>query len=184
MTTSSLHPHTPHLILGGARSGKSSHAEALLFQHPPPYVYVATATVLDAEMEDRVQRHRERRADSWETFECPKELVACLTALKGQGKPVLVDCLTLWLTNLILDPQTGELSPFIEALCGVIPAVDYPLFLVSNEVGAGIVPENALARRFRDWAGWTNQRVAAACPCVTLVVAGLPLPLKSPASIR
>lgn len=178
MTTSSLPKRTPHLILGGARSGKSSYAEALLFQLPPPYVYVATATVFDVEMGDRVQRHRERRGGSWQTLECPKDLVSCLSSLKGSPHPVLVDCLTLWLTNLMLDPQTGDLSPFIEALCSMIASVDYPLYLVSNEVGSGIVPENALARRFRDWAGWANQRFAAVCPCVTLVVAGLPLPLK------
>jgi adenosylcobinamide kinase / adenosylcobinamide-phosphate guanylyltransferase len=183
VTTSPLQQRTPHLILGGARSGKSSYAETLLFRLPPPYVYVATATVLDGEMADRVQKHRERRGDSWQTLECPKELVDCLKSLQGSPRPVLVDCLTLWLTNLILDPQTGELSPSIEALCSVIASVDYPLYLVSNEVGGGIVPENALARRFRDWAGWANQRVAAVCPCVTLVVAGLPLPLKSPAPV-
>ncbi|MHC1744410.1 MAG: bifunctional adenosylcobinamide kinase/adenosylcobinamide-phosphate guanylyltransferase [Syntrophobacteraceae bacterium] len=171
---------TPHLILGGARSGKSTYAESLLLQLPPTYVYVATATVLDAEMESRVRTHRDRRGSDWKTVECPRNLTHCLDSLNGSSSPVLVDCLTLWLTNLILDPQTRDPAPFLDALCRTIASVDYPLYLVSNEVGAGIVPENELARRFRDWAGWTNQRVATVCSSVTLVVAGLPLSLKRP----
>lgn len=178
MTPSSWQPDTPHLVLGGARSGKSRYAEHLLLQRSPPYVYVATATVLDAEMQDRIRRHRERRGPDWRTLEVPTGLVDCLGSLQGSGSPVLVDCLTLWLTNLLLDPRTGDLSPHIDALCDVILHADYPLTLVSNEVGGGIVPENALARQFRDWAGWTHQRIAAICPSVTLVTAGLPLPLK------
>lgn len=171
---------TPHLILGGARSGKSSHAESLLLHHPPPYVYVATARVLDDEMADRVRRHRDRRGDTWQTVECPVDLPECLESLKAAPHSVLVDCLTLWLTNLLLDPRSLDPGPILDKLCHTIASVPYPLYLVSNEVGGGIVPDNPLARRFRDWAGWTHQRIAAVCPCVTLVVAGLPLVLKRP----
>lgn len=171
---------TPHLILGGARSGKSTYAESLLLHHPPSYVYVATATVRDNEMEARVRAHRDRRGADWTTIECPGELSSCLQSLKHASRPVLVDCLTLWLTNLILDSRNEDLTPFIDTFCRTLLDVDYPLYLVSNEVGGGIVPENELARRFRDWAGWANQRVAAVCPSVTLVVAGLPLTLKRP----
>lgn len=171
---------SPHLILGGARSGKSAYAESLLLEYSPPYVYVATARILDDEMAERVRRHRSRRADHWETLECPGDLVHCLESLHGTSRPVLVDCLTLWLTNLLLDPHTVDLEPILDRLCDTISSVTYPLHLVSNEVGHGIVPENPLARRFRDWAGWTHQRVAAVCSCVTLVVAGLPLALKRP----
>jgi adenosylcobinamide kinase/adenosylcobinamide-phosphate guanylyltransferase len=133
-------------------------------------------------MADRVQKHRDRRGTPWKTLECPQELPRCLESLNGSPHPVLVDCLTLWLTNILLNPQTLDPAPFIDSLCRTIASVDYPLFLVSNEVGGGIVPENPLARRFRDCAGLTNQRVAAACPSVTLVVAGLPLALRRPSS--
>lgn len=167
---------TPHLILGGARSGKSAHAEALLLELPPPYTYVATAQLLDAEMANRVAKHRARRSADWHTIESPLDLPQTLRALQGQQSPVLVDCLTLWLTNLLLS-EVPEIDRQIAALCDTVLLLDYPLFLVSNEVGYGIVPDNALARRFRDLAGHTNQRLAGICPSVTLVVAGLPLRL-------
>ena len=169
---------TPHLILGGAKSGKSAYAERLITAYPAPYVYVATAQVLDEEMAERVSTHQKRRVLSWETMESPLELAATLRQLLGRNRAVLVDCLTLWLTNLLL--QTPEAPPeeAVQDLVELIQTVDYPLFLVANEVGGGIVPENALARRFRDLAGSTSQRVASACRAVTLVVAGLPLRLK------
>lgn len=171
-------PETPHLILGGARSGKSSYAEALAVAYPAPHIYVATSRVLDEEMAARVRAHRERRADSWKTLECPLELANTLAGLRGQEQAVLVDCLTLWLTNLLLSTPAQAPEEAVSDLVEGIRAVDYPLFLVSNEVGCGIVPDNALARRFRDLAGFANQAVAAACPAVTLMVAGLPLRLK------
>ncbi len=177
---------TPHLILGGARSGKSRYAEDLVTRHSGPYIYIATAQVLDDEMRERVARHQERRLSAWETVESPLGLVEALGHLRGRGRPVLVDCLTLWLTNLLLRPR--QLSPAeppeqsVDRLCTLLPSLDFPVYLVSNEVGAGIVPENALARQFRDLAGLTNQRVAVACRSVTLVVAGLPLLLKHPAT--
>jgi adenosylcobinamide kinase / adenosylcobinamide-phosphate guanylyltransferase len=181
MTEESIElPSVPHLVLGGARSGKSAYAETLMAQYPAPYVYLATAQVLDAEMAERVSAHRKRRGPAWQTIEAPLDLIAHLNRLKGSGQAVLVDCLTLWLTNLILEPSalSTAAEEQVAELCGVIRSIDAPLVLVANEVGSGIVPENALARRFRDLAGRTNQQVAAACAGVTLVVAGLPLRLK------
>ncbi len=169
---------TPHLILGGAKSGKSAHAEKLVAAYPGPHIYVATAQVLDEEMADRVQVHRKRRMLSWETVECPVELVKTLAEFQGRKQAVLVDCLTLWLTNLLLQTPRKPPEAAVKDLADFLPSVDYPLFLVSNEVGGGIVPDNALARRFRDLAGIANQQMAAACRAVTLVVAGLPLRLK------
>ncbi len=173
-------PDVPHLVLGGARSGKSCFAEELLQHFPRPYVYLATAQALDEEMRQRVAEHQRRRGAHWQTIEAPLNLVTHLEDLRGRALPVLVDCLTLWLTNLLLQSPEPPISPAkqVERLCDCIRAVDYPIVLVSNEVGAGIVPENALARAFRDLAGQANRQVAAACAGVTLVVAGLPRPLK------
>jgi adenosylcobinamide kinase / adenosylcobinamide-phosphate guanylyltransferase len=169
---------TPHLILGGARSGKSAYAEKLVAAYPAPHIYVATAQVLDEEMADRVQAHQKRRMLSWETVECPLELVGTLGGFQGRKQAVLVDCLTLWLTNLLFQAPAEPPESAVRELAASLQTIDYPLFLVSNEVGGGIVPDNSLARRFRDLAGFTNQQIAAVCPAVTLVVAGLPLRLK------
>ena len=168
----------PHLILGGAKSGKSAYAEKLLTAFPAPHVYVATAEVLDEEMARRVHLHRQRRSDSWETVESPIALTKTLGDFQGQQKTLLVDCLTLWLSNLLLQASTSAPEEAVRNLVDFIGIVDYPLLLVSNEVGGGIVPENPLARQFRDLAGIANQQVAAACRAVTMVVAGLPLRLK------
>ncbi len=174
------HPlhHTPHLILGGAKSGKSEYAENLLEVLPSPYVYIATAQALDEEMGRRILKHRARRGDHWETLECPLELPKTLHGLQEKNKPVLVDCITLWLTNLLCSLPSSSVEEAVDDLAAVVSRVRYPLFLVSNEVGGGIVPDNALARRFRDLAGSTHQKLARICPRVTLVVAGLPLMLK------
>lgn len=169
---------TPHLVLGAAKSGKSAYAEQLIAGLDPPYVYIATAQILDDEMEQRVRMHRARRCSHWETIEAPLAVIPTLESLRGSSKPVLVDCLTLWLTNLLLAPSQQDPLPAVKALCDVLPSIDYPLFLVSNEVGGGIVPDNPLARRFRDVAGAANQQLAKACRSVTLVVAGLPVHLK------
>ncbi|MDR3569278.1 MAG: bifunctional adenosylcobinamide kinase/adenosylcobinamide-phosphate guanylyltransferase [Syntrophobacteraceae bacterium] len=168
---------TPSLVLGGARSGKSSFAESIVCRFPPPYVYVATAQPLDEEMRLRIRLHRDRRGEMWETIEAPLELVAVLEALSGRGKPVLVDCITLWLSNMLCSQSTAP-EAAVDRLCQTIEALDYPLVIVSNETGAGIVPENPLARRFRDLSGFTNQRLAAVCPSAYLLVAGLPVRLK------
>ncbi|MCE5334615.1 MAG: bifunctional adenosylcobinamide kinase/adenosylcobinamide-phosphate guanylyltransferase [Desulfobacteraceae bacterium] len=168
---------SPFLVIGAAKSGKSVYAEEIIRRHEPDYVYVATSQILDGEMEQRVRVHRERRKEHWETIECPFELPDTLRTLKGTGRPVLVDCITLWLSNLLcFSPITPEAA--VDALCDSVCGADYPLVIVSNEVGAGIVPENALARKFRDLAGATNQRLAQICLSVTMVVAGLPLRLK------
>ncbi|MDY0039388.1 MAG: bifunctional adenosylcobinamide kinase/adenosylcobinamide-phosphate guanylyltransferase [Desulforhabdus sp.] len=170
-------PSTPLLVLGGAKSGKSVYAEQIVSMFPPPYCYIATAKVLDQEMSDRVREHRKRRASYWKTIESPLHLVEELRHLQGNGLPVLVDCITLWLSNLLL-AESSDPEPAVDGLINFLGAADYPLVIVSNEVGAGIVPENNLARRFRDLAGRTNQRMAAICRTVTLIVAGLPVRLK------
>lgn len=172
-----LHFQSPMLVLGGAKSGKSAYAESLFYRLKPPWVYVATSQIFDDEMRERVRRHLERRRENWETIECPFELPDALRNLAGAGRPVLVDCITLWLSNLLCFPSADP-DTAVDNLCEAVKSADYPLIIVSNEVGGGIVPENALARKFRDLAGWTNQRLAGVCSSVTVVMAGLPLRLK------
>jgi len=165
------------LILGGARSGKSRHAEATIERAAGGGLYLATATVGDAEMAERVARHRERRGPQWATLEEPLEIAARLAAA---NRPVLVDCLTLWLANLLhagRDPA-GE----SEILLAALATMPMPAVLVANEVGLGIVPENALARSFRDHAGLLHQRIAAMADRVVLMAAGIPLALKDAAA--
>ncbi len=178
-----MKPHlfhsTPHLVLGGAKSGKSQYAENLLEALSPPYVYIATAQPLDPEMGERICKHRLRRGPWWETIECPLDLPQVLQMLEKEEKPVLVDCITLWLSNMLCaSPPSSPVETAVEDLVTNVSRVRYPLFLVSNEVGGGIVPDNALARSFRDLAGSTHQKLAKACRRVTLVTAGLPLTLK------
>jgi adenosylcobinamide kinase/adenosylcobinamide-phosphate guanylyltransferase len=162
------------LVLGGARSGKSRYAEALV-EAAGGGVYLATAELLDPEMEDRVRRHRERRGKRWTTLEEPLEIVAALVG-EAAARPVLVDCLTLWLANLIAAGRDVERET--DALVDALPRCGGPVVFVANEVGLGIVPENALARRFRDDAGRLNQRIAARAERVVFMAAGLPLVLK------
>ncbi len=169
--------HTPLLVLGGARSGKSAWAESVVNRFPPPFIYIATAQAFDKEMELRIQLHRERRKGRWQTVECPIELQSALANFQGAGTPVLVDCITLWLSN-ILCTESIDTRAAVDELCAALGAVDYPLVMVSNEVGGGIVPENELARKFRDLSGSTNQKLARICASVFLVTAGLPLRLK------
>jgi adenosylcobinamide kinase / adenosylcobinamide-phosphate guanylyltransferase len=164
------------LILGGARSGKSRLAESLVEAHAPPWLYIATAQAFDAEMRERIAQHRSRRRQGWTTEEAPFGLPEAIRRSEP-GRAVLVDCLTLWLTNVMLDESrdlAAEEGRLIEA-CAAAPG---PLVLVSNEVGSGIVPDNALARRFRDVAGLLHQRLAAKADRVILAVAGLPLTVK------
>jgi adenosylcobinamide kinase/adenosylcobinamide-phosphate guanylyltransferase len=166
------------LVLGGARSGKSAHAETLGAAHGGPLTYIATAQALDAEMRERIACHRARRGGSWRTLEAPVDLEAALAAAAGPGRFVLVDCITLWLSNLMHAHADAEAS--VERLCAALCDLAGTIVLVSNEVGLGIVPDNALARRFRDVAGRANQRLAQACDEVVFVAAGLALTLKSP----
>jgi adenosylcobinamide kinase / adenosylcobinamide-phosphate guanylyltransferase len=164
------------LVLGGARSGKSRYAETLV-EAAGSGVYLATAAALDAEMAERIRRHRERRGKSWTTLEEPLEIARALTAVAA-GRPVLVDCLTLWLSNVIAAGRDVERET--DALIDALAHRDAPVIAVANEVGLGIVPENALARLFRDHAGRLNQRVAARADRVVFMAAGLPLVLKEP----
>jgi adenosylcobinamide kinase/adenosylcobinamide-phosphate guanylyltransferase len=165
------------LVLGGARSGKSSWAESVVNRFPPPYVYVATAQALDEEMKLRIRLHKERRENVWETIESPIDLAGALDALKGLAKPALLDCVTLWLSNLLCSGST-EVESAVDGVCETIKTVDYPLVIVSNDTGGGIVPDNPLARRFQDLSGIANQKLAGICASVFLVTAGLPLRLK------
>jgi adenosylcobinamide kinase/adenosylcobinamide-phosphate guanylyltransferase len=162
------------LVLGGARSGKSRLAESLVARHPPPWLYVATAEAGDAEMAARIAAHRARRGVAWTTIEAPRDLAGRLA--EHAGLPVLVDCLTLWLTNLML--ADADIEAEIARLERVLDESRDSIVLVANEVGSGIVPDNALARRFRDLQGQLNQRLAARADRVVLVVAGLPLFVK------
>jgi adenosylcobinamide kinase / adenosylcobinamide-phosphate guanylyltransferase len=161
------------LVIGGARSGKSRHAEALIEALPGPWTYLATATPLDAEMAERVSVHRARRDSRWRTLEAPLEVAAALARAEG---PVLLDCLTLWLSNLMVGER--DLVEVMEGLDRALAARGHPVVLVTNEVGLGIVPESALGRRFRDEQGRLNQRMAALADRVVLVVAGLPIVVK------
>ena len=164
---------TVALFLGGARSGKSRLAQAAAEAHPGPLTFIATAQALDDEMRARIARHQADRGPCWRTVEAPLALPEAIGAAEGV---VLVDCLTLWLTNLMLgehDVATAS-ARLIEAL----RAASAPVILVSNEVGQGIVPETPLGRAFRDAAGRLNQAVAAVASEVTLAVAGLPLRVK------
>jgi adenosylcobinamide kinase/adenosylcobinamide-phosphate guanylyltransferase len=163
-----------HFVLGGARSGKSRHAEALVEALPGPWVYIATAQAYDAEMHARIAAHRARRPDGWMTAEVPLDLAQ---ALAGAGdRPVLVDCLTLWVSNLLLAEHDIEAAS--ASLLAALRARTAPTVLVANETGLGIVPDNALARRFRDAAGVLNQRVAALADRVDFLVAGIPMKVK------
>jgi adenosylcobinamide kinase/adenosylcobinamide-phosphate guanylyltransferase len=161
------------LVIGGARSGKSRYAESLIAALPPPWIYVATAQAHDAEMAERIAAHRARRGGQWRTIEAPRDLVGALRA--NNLAPTLIDCLTLWLSNLML--ADADIDAEIDRLEGELASTS-KVVLVANEVGSGIVPDNALARRFRDWQGILNQRIAARADRVVLVVAGLPLVVK------
>lgn len=171
------------LVIGGARSGKSRQAEALARGTGLDRIYLATATAFDDEMRARIAAHRAARAaDGWHTVEEPLALAAALGRETGPGRVVLVDCLTLWLTNVMLGAPPEAAAEAVEAAAAGLedrlPRLAGPAVLVSNEVGWGIVPDNRLARDFRDAQGRLNQRLAALCDRVLLVAAGLPLALK------
>ena len=164
------------LVLGGARSGKSRYAESLI---PGEALYIATATASDEEMRARIAAHRARRGARWEVVEEPLELAECLARHARPGRPVLVDCLTLWLSNTMLaerSPETGR-----ALLLAALRAAPAPVVLVSNEVGLGIVPATPLGRAFRDEAGRMNQEIAGMADRVVFMAAGLPLVLKGAA---
>ena len=162
------------LVLGGARSGKSRFAEALAEGLSGARTYIATAEAGDEEMAERIAAHRMRRGPEWSTVEAPLALVEALQGAAGGF--VLIDCVTLWISNLLLHDL--EVAPRVERLAEALRTRPGTIVVVSNEVGLGIVPDNALARRFRDSAGLANQRLAQACAEVVLMTAGLPLRLK------
>lgn len=163
------------LVIGGAASGKSSYAEAQIATLNRPRVYIATAQAYDAEMADKIAAHRVARGPGWHTLEAPQDLIAALNGV-DPGACVLIDCLTLWLSNRLL--ADADLEADRAALVAALRACPVPVIAVTNETGLGIVPDNALARRFRNAQGRLNQAVAAAADRVVLVTAGLPLVLK------
>jgi adenosylcobinamide kinase/adenosylcobinamide-phosphate guanylyltransferase len=166
------------LILGGARSGKSALALRRATESRRTVVWIATAEAGDDEMVARIARHRAERPAHWRTVEETLHLADTLRRVASADSCVVVDCLTLWLTNLLLAEDAALLARETGALLDILPTLPGQIILVANEVGLGIVPENALARRFRDEAGRLNQAVAALCERVTFVAAGLPLVLK------
>lgn len=163
------------LVLGGARSGKSRHAEGLSQGHRRR-VYIATAEVTDAEMRGRIELHREQRGDQWMTVEAPLDLVGQLRGSDDAKTFILIDCITVWINNLMYHGKdvTGEVA----RLCAVLAKTRGRIVIVSNEVGLGIVPDNKLARAFRDEAGRANQALAQVADEVVFIAAGLPLTLK------
>lgn len=164
-----------HFVLGGARSGKSAYAERLIDATGLPKVYIATAQAFDAEMKARIVEHQSRRT-GWQTVDAPLDLAEAITARRGKGQAVLVDCLTLWLTNFMMAEQ--GIAPAFEMILEALRLADHPVVLVSNEVGLGIVPENAMARAFRDHTGRLHQMIAAEAAHVHFIAAGLPIKLK------
>lgn len=180
------------LVTGGARSGKSSFAEKLCMKRADSGMYVATAQAYDDEMRERIRIHQDRRHDSayaWETVEEPvalPELLDTLSESRSDAPAVVVDCLTLWLSNVLLQAEPegtaameDQLRLQIGRLARAVQIYPGMIFLVTNEVGSGIVPEYPLGRIYRDWAGVMNQRLAEVCDEVFLVTAGIPMEIKS-----
>jgi len=169
------------LVLGGCRSGKSSHALQLAESMGQGRIFVATCVPRDEEMQARVKRHQQERDATWTTLEVPVDLAGAIRKHSPAAEVMLVDCLTLWLSNLLMqDPDVDRIRAGIQALAEAVQSAPNELVLVSNEVGAGIVPENRLARRYRDLAGWANQAMAAVCDRVVWTVAGIPVTIKPP----
>jgi adenosylcobinamide kinase / adenosylcobinamide-phosphate guanylyltransferase len=165
------------LVLGGARSGKSRYAESLIKALPRPWFDVATAEAKDEEMTARIAEHMARRGAGWQTIEAPHDLAGALGKVPARA-PVLIDCLTLWLSERML--AEADMDREIDALEAALTRRTGAIVAVSNEVGLSIVPDNALARRFRDLQGILNQRLAAQAARVVMMVAGIPIAVKSP----
>lgn len=164
------------LVLGGARSGKSLFAEERCAAETGDKIYLATAQAHDDEMQARIQQHQDRRGSDWLLLEEPIELVAALESNAASDRTILVDCITLWISNLMLDSK--DVAGQVARLSDLIPSLAGNLMFVSNEVGLGIVPDNALGRAFRDEAGLANQILADVCDEVVFMAAGLPMWLK------
>lgn len=170
-------------IIGGARSGKSAFALSEANKFTGQKAYIATAQALDEEMRERVEKHKKQRGGEWDTYEEPVKVADVLQGIKDKYNVVIIDCLTLWLSNLMCNGHDVEKG--IESLCSSLSTIYClpagkagSLFTVSNEVGTGIVPDNELARKFRDFAGILNQKVAAIADDVYLVTAGIPVKIK------
>lgn len=168
-----------HLVLGGVRSGKSAFAQEQIVACGKPVCYVATSQVWDDDMADRVRQHKDNRPSEWQLIEEPLALASVLHSLNSPEQAVIVECFTLWMTNLLCLEDEGRLEEEKQALLNAVDVFEGDLVLVSSEVGLGIMPMNALARRFGDEAGAMNQALAKLTNRVTFVAAGLPLPLKS-----
>jgi adenosylcobinamide kinase/adenosylcobinamide-phosphate guanylyltransferase len=166
------------LITGGARSGKSRYAEERARAAGTRLLYVATAEAKDEEMARRIAAHRKRRGSDWITVEEPLELASALLRYRGEVDCALVDCLTLWISNLLMRQDEKAATEKIDALIDALTLFDFQVLFVTNEVGLGIVPDNPLARSFRDLVGWANQRIAEVADEVVLMVAGLPVVVK------
>jgi adenosylcobinamide kinase/adenosylcobinamide-phosphate guanylyltransferase len=166
------------LVTGGARSGKSQYAERRCAEMGERRLYVATAEAGDDEMSERIAEHRRRRGTRWSTMEEPAQIAEALAAHCGKIDCALVDCLTLWLSNLLIRQDENYAMKKVDQLVETLPGLDFNLIFVTNEVGWGIVPDNPLARKFRDLTGQTNQRMAQAADEVILMVAGVPLIVK------
>jgi adenosylcobinamide kinase/adenosylcobinamide-phosphate guanylyltransferase len=166
------------LVTGGARSGKSIYAEKRAVALGSRRLYIATAEAKDQEMAQRISEHKQRRGGEWSVVEEPVRLTEALHESRGQIDCALVDCLTLWLSNLLLQHGGKHAEEKVEALVRILPLLDFHLVFVTNEVGWGVVPDNFLARQFRDLAGWANQRIAAVAHEVVLMAAGAPLVVK------
>lgn len=165
-----------YFVLGGVRSGKSVFAENLTLSLAPSCTYLATARIWDDEMRDRVDVHKNRRGDEWLSFEEPIDLVSQLETLGPQKRPILVDCLTMWLTNLMLEERDIDIEG--DRLADVLKTLPASVVFVSNEVGQGIVPDNKMAREFIDHAGLLHQKISQAVDEVFFITAGLPSKLK------
>lgn len=165
-----------YLVLGGARSGKSSYAQKLAERIAPRRLFLATAEALDDEMFSRIERHKADRGLGWETVEVPLNLTRAIVKHSTEQTVCLIDCLTLWLSNLM---HAGcDIDAETEALCKALRAAEGGIILVSNEVGLGLVPETPLGREFRDAQGRLNQKIATVCDYVDFIAAGLPIKLK------
>ncbi|MFO8024765.1 bifunctional adenosylcobinamide kinase/adenosylcobinamide-phosphate guanylyltransferase [Thiohalophilus sp.] len=167
-----------HLILGGIRSGKSRYTQQLAEQSNKPVTLIATATAGDDEMLERIRRHQQDRPANWQVIEEPLALGHVLDKNDDPEALILIDCLTLWLTNLLLDSDPQRLEQEQNQLLACLPSLQAELLLVSNEVGQGIIPVDPLSRRFADETGRLHQRLAEVCDRVTMVTAGLPQILK------